>query len=216
MAEKRDGEWVVNEWAKKAILLSFRLQAGRADRGGPVQLLRQGSAEAGRRVSRRARRAAGGRTLRLVPLAGRRDDAELRQHRRLGRAPHDGRHVGHRRLLRPDRRRRAPLRRRRHRRRARAAAGVPGDRRGRRLRRLALHRRRGRRRGRAGRPGRERRPHRVHADHRRHRAGAGRDPRSGTAPLRRRTGNTREGASLPARTTCRRRSSSAGAPSRPT
>ena len=53
---------------------------------------------------------------------GRRDDAELREHRRLGRAAHDGRHVGDRRLVRADRRRRPPRRRRRHRRRARAGA----------------------------------------------------------------------------------------------
>lgn len=25
VAEKKDGEWVVNQWAKKAVLLSFRL-----------------------------------------------------------------------------------------------------------------------------------------------------------------------------------------------
>ena len=61
------------------------------------------------------------RALRLVPLAGRRADAELRQHRRLGRPEHDGRHVGDGRLVRADRRGRPPRRRRRHRRRARAA-----------------------------------------------------------------------------------------------
>ena len=54
----------------------------------------------------------------------RRADALLREHRRLGRLRDDGRHVGDRRLLRADRRRRAPVRRRRHRRRARAAAGA--------------------------------------------------------------------------------------------
>ena len=59
--------------------------------------------------------------LRRVPLARRRADAELRQHRRLRRAEHDGRHLGHGRLRRADRRERAPRGRRRHRRRARAA-----------------------------------------------------------------------------------------------
>ena len=37
-----------------------------------------------------------------------RADAELREHRRLGRAEHDGGHLGHRRLRRPDRRERPP------------------------------------------------------------------------------------------------------------
>ena len=59
-------------------------------------------------------------------------------------AQHDGRHLGHGRLVRPDRRQRAPLGRRRHRRRARAAAGRAGDGRGRLLHRQPLHRRRGR------------------------------------------------------------------------
>ena len=27
VAEKKDGDWVVNQWAKKAVLLSFRLSA---------------------------------------------------------------------------------------------------------------------------------------------------------------------------------------------
>ncbi len=56
---------------------------------------------------------------------GRHHDAELRQHRRLGRGGHHGGHMGHRRLLRPDRRKRPPVRRRRHRRRARAAQAAP-------------------------------------------------------------------------------------------
>ena len=29
VAEKRDGDWVVNEWLKKAVLLSFRLNEAR-------------------------------------------------------------------------------------------------------------------------------------------------------------------------------------------
>ncbi|MBI3900219.1 MAG: 2,3,4,5-tetrahydropyridine-2,6-dicarboxylate N-succinyltransferase [Gammaproteobacteria bacterium] len=34
VAEKRDGQWVVNEWLKKAVLLSFRLNDNAAMRGG--------------------------------------------------------------------------------------------------------------------------------------------------------------------------------------
>ena len=51
-------------------------------------------------------------------------DALLRQHRRLRRRRHHGRHLGHGVLVRPDRQR-SPVRRRRHRRRAGAAAGQP-------------------------------------------------------------------------------------------
>ena len=35
IAEKRDGEWVVNQWLKKAVLLSFRLNPIEAISGGP-------------------------------------------------------------------------------------------------------------------------------------------------------------------------------------
>jgi 2,3,4,5-tetrahydropyridine-2,6-dicarboxylate N-succinyltransferase len=34
VAEKKDGEWVVNEWLKKAVLLSFRLRDNRVMDGG--------------------------------------------------------------------------------------------------------------------------------------------------------------------------------------
>ncbi|HFE48037.1 MAG TPA: 2,3,4,5-tetrahydropyridine-2,6-dicarboxylate N-succinyltransferase, partial [Chromatiaceae bacterium] len=34
VAEKRDGEWVVNEWVKKAVLLSFRIQDNWFQKGG--------------------------------------------------------------------------------------------------------------------------------------------------------------------------------------
>ena len=60
-------------------------------------------------------------SLRGVLRARRRRDAGVRQHRRLRRCRHHGRHVGNRRVVRPDRQRRPPLRRRRHRRRSRAA-----------------------------------------------------------------------------------------------
>ena len=59
---------------------------------------------------------------------GVRPDARLRQHRRLGRPADDGRHLGHGRLVRADRRGRPPRGRRRDRRRARAAAGRARDR----------------------------------------------------------------------------------------
>nr|WP_209015284.1 2,3,4,5-tetrahydropyridine-2,6-dicarboxylate N-succinyltransferase [Roseibium limicola] len=35
VAEKKEGEWVVNQWAKKAVLLSFRLNAMEVIKGGP-------------------------------------------------------------------------------------------------------------------------------------------------------------------------------------
>ncbi|QDG74474.1 2,3,4,5-tetrahydropyridine-2,6-dicarboxylate N-succinyltransferase [Labrenzia sp. PHM005] len=35
VAEKKDGDWVVNQWAKKAVLLSFRLNPMDVIKGGP-------------------------------------------------------------------------------------------------------------------------------------------------------------------------------------
>jgi 2,3,4,5-tetrahydropyridine-2-carboxylate N-succinyltransferase len=37
VAEKRDGDWVVNEWIKKAVLLSFRATDNRVMHGGETQ-----------------------------------------------------------------------------------------------------------------------------------------------------------------------------------
>jgi 2,3,4,5-tetrahydropyridine-2-carboxylate N-succinyltransferase len=34
VAEKRDGDWIVNDWVKKAVLLSFRIEENRLIRGG--------------------------------------------------------------------------------------------------------------------------------------------------------------------------------------
>jgi len=34
VAEKKDGEWIVNQWAKKAVLLNFRLHDNRVHEGG--------------------------------------------------------------------------------------------------------------------------------------------------------------------------------------
>ena len=153
---RRHGAWTVNQWLKKAVLLSFRLNdngpmAGAAgDRPGGTRCRpssRAGTASAlqGGGLSRRA-----GRVVRhsayiapnvvLMPL--------VRQSRRLCRCRHHGRHLGHGRLLRPDRQELPSLGRRRHRRRARAAAGRSGDHRGQLLHRRARRSRRRRRGGR--------------------------------------------------------------------
>ena len=131
VAEKPDGNWKVNQWLKKAVLLSFRLNdMGRSPaRPGGGQLVGQGALEV-RRLGREPfprrrlpRRAGRGRAPLGLHRAGRRADAELRQSRRLCRQRHHGRHLGDGRLVRADRQERAHLGRRRHRRRARAAAG---------------------------------------------------------------------------------------------
>ena len=160
VAAPSDTGWHVNEWAKKAILLSFRTRGMETIEVGPYEYhdkmpLKTGWAELG---------------VRVVPPATVRQGAYVAPGAvlmpsyvnvgRLGGLGHDGRHVGHRRLVRADRHRRPPLRRRRHRRRARAPAGHAGHRRGRRLRRLALHRGRRRPRRPRGRARRQRRAHR--------------------------------------------------------
>ena len=124
MAEPGPDGWVVNEWTKKAILLMFRLREMEAMEVGPFEYLDKIP----------PKRDYEGRGVRVVPpavarygsflSAGRRAHAELREHRRLGRPADDGGHLGDGRLVRADRRGRAPLRRRRDRRRARAAAGA--------------------------------------------------------------------------------------------
>ena len=163
-----DGAWKVNQWAKKAVLLGFRLQDMAPQPGGPqgggwwdkVDFEVRGldrARLARRRLPRRADR--GGAPLGLHrPRRG--ADAVLRQPRRLRRRGDDGRHLGDGRLLRPDRPARAPLRRRRHRRRARAAAGGPDDHRGQLLHRRPLRGGRGlhRPRGLGARHGRLHRP----------------------------------------------------------
>jgi hypothetical protein len=151
VAERQaDGNWSVNQWLKKAVLLSFRLNPMEVISGGPggSQLVGQGAVQVRRlerarfRGSRLPRRA----ELRRAPLRlyrqGRGADAVLRQSRRLCRRGHDGRHLGHRRLLRADRQERASVRRRRHRRRAGADAGRPDHHRGQLLHRRAFGSRR--------------------------------------------------------------------------
>ncbi len=107
---------VVHEWLKKAILLLFRLRAIETIEVGSVRVRRPAPAEARPRRGRCAGGAGGLGPLGLLPRAGRRAHAELREHRRLRGRADDGRHLGHGRLVRPDRRPGAPLGRRRHRR----------------------------------------------------------------------------------------------------
>ena len=175
----------VNEWAKKAVLLYFRVRGLDDDRGRAVRVPRPAAAEARLRGRGRPRRPAGDRALRRAPLAGRRADAELREHRRLGRRPARwstrGRRWGRARRSGPT---------------STSSGGVgiggvlepvqaePGDRRGRRVRRVAVHRRRGR----AGRArGGARAPassSREHAGDRRDRRRAGGAPRARSPPAR--------------------------------
>ena len=68
VAERSGDDWIVNEEAKQAILDYFRLAADGADRAGPVRVSRQDPAEARLCGAGRARRPAGGRQVRLVPL----------------------------------------------------------------------------------------------------------------------------------------------------
>ena len=113
MAERQpDGAWRVNEWAKKAVLLGFRLAEMGPQSGGPqgggwwdkVDFEVQGLDRA--RLARR--RLPGGADGGGAPLglrgAGRGADALLREPRRLCRRGHHGRHLGDGRLLRADRR----------------------------------------------------------------------------------------------------------------
>ncbi len=122
-ARHRVGHASVAEESRSAFVSTGGHQSDRP-RGsrGAVSILRQGSDEV-RRVRRRgvraggrARRSARGRAARGVHRAQCRADAELRQHRRLRRLGHHGRHLGDCRLVRTDRPQRASFRRRGHRR----------------------------------------------------------------------------------------------------
>ena len=152
VAEKvADGSWRVNQWLKKAVLLSFRLNDMGVIRAVPV-------ARCGGTRSRRSSTAGTNRTsvppgscgaglcraaLRLY-RSRRGADAVIRQSRRLCRPRHHDRHLGDGRLLRTDREELPHFRRCRHRRGARAVAGGPGDHRGQLLRWRALGSGRGR------------------------------------------------------------------------
>jgi len=55
VAEKTDGEWIVNQWVKEAIMLYFRMQPLTTSHAGPIEYhdkiaTKQGLAEAGVRV----------------------------------------------------------------------------------------------------------------------------------------------------------------------
>ena len=200
VAEPEAHGWRVNEWVKKAILLYFRDPQGRADGCRRAPLPRQDPGQVRLRRPWRQGRAARGGAIRLVSLRRLRPHAGLREHRRLGRAADDGRHVGHRRLVCADRRRRPPRRRGRDRRGARAASGSAGDR-----RRRSVHRLSGRdRRGGADRSRSRDRPERrsvgVGPDHRCHRPCAGRIPGRGATAQGRAARCAAEGVSRPART----------------
>ena len=115
------GEWTTHAWVKEAILLYFALRKMEKTTVGPFEFhdkipLKTRPRPAGVRVV-----PPGVARYGVVPRAGRHPDAGLRQHRRARRRRDDGRHLGHRRLVRADRARLPPRRRRRHRRRARAA-----------------------------------------------------------------------------------------------
>lgn len=77
VAEKIDDQWIVHQWIKKAVLLSFRLHDNAVMGQGPLQFYDKvptkfaGYGEAGRGAPRRFHR----------PQRG--ADALLRQHRRL-------------------------------------------------------------------------------------------------------------------------------------
>ena len=94
VAEKRDGEWVVNEEAKAAILEYFKLRQIEPQELGLFEYrdkipLKHGYEELGVRVVPPATARFGAFLSRDVD-----PDAELREHRRVGRAADDGRHVG--------------------------------------------------------------------------------------------------------------------------
>ena len=167
VAEKLGGDWVVNQWLKKAVLLSFLLNDMDTVDGGPWRgaLVGQGAVEV-RRLGRSpvpGRRLPRGAIRHRAPLgihrAVRGAHAELRQPRGVRGQRHHDRHLGDRRFLRADRQELPRLRRRRYRRRPRAAAGGAGDRRGQLLHRRAFRGRRGRDR-RTGRGARHGRVHR--------------------------------------------------------
>ena len=122
VAERRDGAWVVNDWIKKAVLLSFRIEDNAFIKGGFTNYYDKVPSKYAEYNAREFRE--GG--VRVVPPAAARrgsvhspllrPDAVLRQHRGLCGLRHHGGHLGHRGLLRPDRQERPPLGRCGHRR----------------------------------------------------------------------------------------------------
>jgi 2,3,4,5-tetrahydropyridine-2-carboxylate N-succinyltransferase len=155
-----DGTWHVNQWAKKAVLLGFRLkdmemQGGSAQGGSWWDKVDSKWATWGENEW-------GAAGFRAVPNCVVRKSAYIApgvvlmpSFVNLGAyvdERHHGRHLGHRRVLRADRQERAPVGRRRHRRRAGADAGGPHHHRGQLLHRRALRGGRGLHRARGLRP----------------------------------------------------------------
>jgi 2,3,4,5-tetrahydropyridine-2-carboxylate N-succinyltransferase len=110
VAEPGADGWRVNQWLKKAVLLSFRLNPMEAISGGPGGSMwwdKVPSKFAGWDEDRFAeaefRAVPGDRPPRRVHRQGRRADAELRQYRRLCGRRNDDRHLGDGGELRPDR-----------------------------------------------------------------------------------------------------------------
>ncbi len=139
VAERQaDGRWQVNQWLKKAVLLSFRLNDMSIIKGGPGDSVWWDkvppSSTAGPPTSSRSAgfRAVPNSVVAKIRLHRARccADAVLRQSRRLCRFRYHGGRLGHRRLLCPDRQELPHFRWRRHRWRAGAAAGGPGYHRG--------------------------------------------------------------------------------------
>ncbi len=94
VAEIVDDEVVVHEWVKHAILLWFRLHEMETIELGPFEYVDKIPLKQRLRGGGCARRPRGVGPLRRVPRARRDHDAELREHRRVRRRRHDGRHVG--------------------------------------------------------------------------------------------------------------------------
>ena len=141
-----DGNWTVNQWLKKAVLLSFRLNPMEVIKGGPGEAAWWDKVPSKFEGWSAMEFESGG--FRAVPNAVVRRSAHIGKGVVLmpsfvnlgayvGRG-HDGRQLGDRRLLRADRQERASFGRRRHRRRARADAGRADDHRGQLLHRRAL------------------------------------------------------------------------------
>ena len=139
VAEKQGDGWIVNQWLKKAVLLSFRLQDMETIPGGPgadthwydkVPSKFAGWDEARFQEAGLPCRAQRHRAALGLRRARRGADALVREYRRLCRQRHHDRHLGHGGELRADRQELPYLGRHRHRRRAGAAPGEPGDHRG--------------------------------------------------------------------------------------
>ena len=107
VAQKQDGEWVVNQWLKKAVLLSFALNDNRVMEGGWTNYYdkvepkfagygKDDFIASGARVVPPA-------MVRYGSYVGaqRRTHAQLRQYRRVRGLGHYGRYLGHGGFLRP-------------------------------------------------------------------------------------------------------------------